>query len=295
MIPYVKQGPNIIMILDGSAATVSPSHINFKRIKEDLEAGNFDNIKALYNIVESVKKASNGEIDLSSSAADVSVKISGDPAKYAIAERIIKGLSIGEDMNKYKLFMANCQLNPSKIAIEELYQFLQNCNLPITDDGCFLAFKKVDSDFYDLHSHTVPHYTPDHLTKIGAGPELFKGVYGKRAEVKLTCVYESGVQHLQISMPREKVDSNRYNLCSSGLHFCSKSYLPKFGWSERAKILIVKINPKDVVSIPPDYNLSKGRASSYVVMSLLSEDLETVFSVPGFDYYEDENEDGYEY
>lgn len=293
MIPYIKQGPNIVMILDGSAATVSPSHINFKRIKDDLEAGNFANIKSLYDIADSVKKATNGEIDLSSSATDVSVKVSGDTVKYAIAERIIKGLGMGEDMNKYKLFMANCHLNPSKLAIEELYQFLEKCDLPITDDGCFLAFKKVDSDFYDLHSHTVPHYTPDHLTKIAAGPELLEGSYGKRNEVRLSYVYESGVRHLQLSMPREDVDSNRSNTCSSGLHFCSKSYLPYFGLAESAKILILKINPKDVVSIPTDYDLSKGRASSYVIMSLLTENPETVFSVPGFDYYEED--DGYEY
>lgn len=290
------QGPNIVMILNGSAATVSPSHIYFKRTKEALQAGDFAGIESLYNVSETVKQATNGEIDFSSN----DIKVSGESTKYAIAERILNGLQAGENMNKFKLFMANCHLNPSKLAIEELYQFLENCDLPITDDGCFLAFKKIRYDFFDLYSRTVPHYTPDHLTKIAAGPELLDGYYGARGEVSLSYVDEAGIRHLQIAMPRDNVDSNRDCTCSSGLHFCSKTYLPHFGPDHtgedaRVKIVIVKINPKDVVSIPSDYNLAKGRASSYVIMEVLQEDPETVFSVPGTEYYDDDVFDNYEY
>jgi hypothetical protein len=66
-----------------------------------------------------------------------------------------------------------------------------------------------------------------------------------------------------VEMERNEVDDNRDNTCSSGLHFCSESYLKSFGG---ARTVIVKINPRDVVSIPSDYNDAKGRACRYEVI-----------------------------
>jgi hypothetical protein len=71
-----------------------------------------------------------------------------------------------------------------------------------------------------------------------------------------------------VSMPRYKVDDNRNNTCSSGLHFCSLSYLKNcFGFGDN--VVILKINPRDVVSIPSDYNNSKGRCCLYEVIGVL--------------------------
>jgi hypothetical protein len=64
-------------------------------------------------------------------------------------------------------------------------------------------------------------------------------------------------------MPRNQVDDNKDNTCSAGLHFCSFDYLKSFGGS---RIMILKINPADVVSIPSDYNQQKGRTWRYTVI-----------------------------
>ncbi|KAI9549450.1 hypothetical protein GHT06_001850 [Daphnia sinensis] len=60
-----------------------------------------------------------------------------------------------------------------------------------------------------------------------------------------------------VEMDRNLVNDNKDQTCSAGLHFCSESYLNCFGGE---RIVIVKINPADVVSIPSDYNDAKGRA-----------------------------------
>ena len=78
-------------------------------------------------------------------------------------------------------------------------------------------------------------------------------------------------------MERNKVDDNQNNTCSSGLHFCSKEYLSHFGGSD-SRTMIVKINPADVVSIPTDYNNSKGRACKYVVVGELGVDPDEAFT-----------------
>jgi len=73
-------------------------------------------------------------------------------------------------------------------------------------------------------------------------------------------------------MPRDKVDNDRNRTCSTGLHFCSKTYLPAFGGSSGYRVMIVKVSPEDVVAIPSDYKNAKGRACKYEVVGEISHD-----------------------
>ena len=140
-------------------------------------------------------------------------------------------------------FMDNLYQNPSKRAVDELYGFLEKGNLPITPDGHFLAYKKVREDYKDCHSGTMDN-------SIGQ----------------------------VVEMERYNVDDNKDNTCSTGLHFCSKDYLNSFGG---ARTVIVKINPRDVVSIPSDYNQTKGRACRYEVVGEIDADkVDTAFTRP---------------
>jgi hypothetical protein len=69
------------------------------------------------------------------------------------------------------------------------------------------------------------------------------------------------------SMDRSKVETDRNLTCSRGLHFCAHSYLDQaYGRSSGYHLMVVKINPADVVSIPSDYNNSKGRCWTYTVV-----------------------------
>lgn len=71
-------------------------------------------------------------------------------------------------------------------------------------------------------------------------------------------------------MKRSDVDSNRQETCSRGFHFCSVSYLSST-YGSGGRLMQVKINPKDVVSIPPDYNFAKGRTWRYEVVKEISD------------------------
>jgi hypothetical protein len=143
----------------------------------------------------------------------------------------------GLDLTRWILFAENVYANPMPSAREELFLWLRDCQMPITDDGHFLAYKRVRSDYMDIHSGTIDN-------SIGN----------------------------VVEMDRSKVDPNRYNLCSSGLHFCSRSYLPHFSHADGGKILILKINPADVVAIPSDYNNAKGRCWRYTVIGEVPDD-----------------------
>lgn len=160
----------------------------------------------------------------------------------ALSKRMIQMLRDGFDINPMVLFMENLFQNPSKRAVDELYGFLEKNNLPITPEGHFLAYKKVRGDYKDCHTGTMDN-------SVGR----------------------------VVEMERNQVDDNKDNTCSTGLHFCSMEYLSSFG-GERT--VIVKINPRDVVSIPSDYNNSKGRTCRYEVIGELGVDPEQAFTEP---------------
>ncbi len=160
----------------------------------------------------------------------------------ALSARMIQMLQDGFPVEPLVNFMENLMQNPSYRSVQELYGFLEKNNLPITSDGYFLAYKKVRKDFKDCHSGTMDN-------SVGQ----------------------------VVEMERHDVDDNANNTCSSGLHFCSKEYLNHFG-GERT--VIVKINPKDVVSIPTDYDFSKGRACRYEVIGELGVHPDDAFKEP---------------
>ncbi len=160
----------------------------------------------------------------------------------SLTTRMIDMLREGFPIEPLVLFMENLMSNPSHRAVNELYGFLEKNNLPITPDGHFLAYKKVRDDYKDVHSNTI----------------------------------DNSVGQI-VTMERNRVDDNCNRTCSSGLHFCSKEYLNSFGGS---RTMILKINPRDVVSIPTDYGFSKGRCCQYEVIGELGVKAEDAFTAP---------------
>lgn len=152
----------------------------------------------------------------------------GEELHSSLSVRMIRMLQDGFDIKPMVAFMENLMLNPSKRAVTELYGFLEKNNLPITPDGSFLAYKKIRQDYKDCHSGTMDN-------SVGQ----------------------------VVEMERNRVDDDQNRTCSTGLHFCSRDYLNHFGGE---RIVIVKINPRDVVAIPNDYADSKGRACRYEVI-----------------------------
>ena len=160
----------------------------------------------------------------------------------AMSKRMFQMLQEDLPIEPLVLFMENLMDNPSYRAVNELFGFLEKNNLPITSDGHFLAYKKVRENYKDVHSGT------------------FDNSVGQT-----------------VTMERNQVNDNKEETCSAGLHFCSLGYLNHFGGE---RVVIVKINPRDVVSIPSDYNATKGRACRYeVIEEINKEQLNAIYQI----------------
>jgi hypothetical protein len=190
------------------------------------------------------------------------VFVDGDSIQSVVADRIINFLADGVDCLPIFKFITRLQLNPSKRAVDELYTFLEHKHLPLTETGTFLAYKAVRHDFTDKHSG-----------------KFFNGV----GEV--------------LSMPRNKVDDDKNVGCSYGFHAGTLEYASNFACGSD-KLVLVEIDPADVVSIPTDCEFQKLRTCRYKVVAEYERPLdehvyESRFSTEHDDDVDEEWDDDY--
>lgn len=226
----------------GKTLNVTDAHISFREMVETIKAiqsasnaGNIEEALALHETLTALAEPArkiNAAGDGAVRVVDGLVLYGDVPIHNAITERILWGLGEGFDMKPYMLFLENLMQNPSKRAVDELYRFMEHNKMGITEDGHLIAYKRVRDDFKDIHSGTFDN-SPGQI----------------------------------VEMPRNRVDDDPTRTCSDGLHFCSMSYLPHFGSSAGNRIVLVKINPRDMVSVPIDYDNAKARCCRYEVVS----------------------------
>lgn len=225
---------NISAFVEGKSYHITPESVSYEGAYKALQDKDVD---AFYDCIVDVNRVNNfceGYINFDSGQAmwdDV-------PMPSLFSDRILELVDKGEEFGPMIRFTINLAENPSEHSILELIDFLRHKHLPITNDGCFLGYKAVKRNYLDIHSGTIDN-------SIGETP----------------------------SVPREKVDSNRARECSYGLHVGAIDYVTDYGNIDlddldgnKNRIVIVKVDPKDVVSVPADHNFQKLRCCRYTVL-----------------------------
>jgi hypothetical protein len=257
--PYIVQGSNITVVIGTTPHTVNKSHIAYNKLLNAIKAGDWETVQDIIEPKKAVINFGQGNIEIQGDQ----IFWKGREMHNALTKRMVAMIQEDFPVEPLVAFMENLMENPSKRAVNELYGFLEKNTLPITSDGCFLAYKKVRQDYLDVHSGTVLNKPAAYMTDEDTAA-LAEAV-GKNSDV--TVAVEEGVT--VVSMERNLVDDDQNRTCSTGLHFCSQDYLRSFGGE---RIVILKINPRDVVSIPNDYNDSKGRCARYEIVDEIDKD-----------------------
>lgn len=238
---YFKDNKQLtVHFANGDVAVWSVTNPEMPHILELCKKAKWGEIETLNNINKAIMNSKNVVVEKDTVKIDgVSVSNTNTPIMKFIKILQEKGV-VDSEINRIKPFLENMFKNPFIDAVHEIYDYCKAMDFEITDDGCFLAYKKVRKDLGSVFDNGKTKH------KIG-----------EYTEVK---VY----------------DTERTNVCSNGLHFCSKSYLQHYSGDV---IIIVKVNPKDVVSIPVDYNFAKGRCRKYLVVGILGDKNKTLKDV----------------
>ncbi|TIU42008.1 MAG: hypothetical protein E5W26_03740 [Mesorhizobium sp.] len=248
MIPYTLSRDALTVFLKGVPYSMNDSHPNYEAVHDMIGFPDVDEdeLLKLVSYRETLKAVTVDYGDVSVGQDCVLYK--GKVVTSYLTSRMLDILALGKDIGPWARFMDKLYANPSKTAVDELFLWLEKANMPITTNGNFLAYKKVQDDYTSYHANPDGSRVDN---RVGATP----------------------------SMPRNEVSDNRNQTCAAGLHFCSWHYLPHYNGST-GKVVILEIDPGDVVSIPSDYQNAKGRAWTYKVVGEIDQ-AQTEFAFKG--------------
>ena len=230
---YIKTGDTYVVFIGSDVYRIDTTNRKYDRVEELLKQpatpDNIAEIEAIVTPRKAVENYTNGT-DISVKGGRVYYKDT-EEVNGTIVDRLLNMLKEGADVTALTNFLSKLYKNPSNSSIEELYMFLETNELPLTVDGDILAYKAVTNDYMDKHSRT------------------FDNSIGK-----------------VVSVERRTVDDRRENTCSNGLHVARYGYADDFR-NRGDRLVVVKIDPADVVSVPNDYGNAKMRVCKYEVIA----------------------------
>lgn len=229
---------NIALMLDNKPFTIDSSHQNYTQIRESLrnfsKVGKVATIKSLRSLVDiphSICTYAQNQVEI----VNGQVFYNGAPLHNFAATRLLEMQRGGDDYTALGNFLNKIMANPSDNTRESAYAFLEKGGFPLTEDGDFLAYKKINrGDWTDKHTGTISN-------KIGT----------------------------TVKMDRSKVVDDPGTDCSYGLHVGNLEFVQRFGDNDD-RIVIVKVNPGNVVSVPNAYEVGKVRVCEYQVVAELN-------------------------
>lgn len=233
----------LVVAIGGDSYEVKVNHPEYTKIKDQLEsveAIDAETEKALLvlingEVIEKVKEWSDGKLEIKNGV----VRWEGTALQGRLAKVLIATAQSGdtEALSRFGLFIDKVNQAISFKVTNRLFDFLDANNLRIDNDGDIIGFKVVRANYTDKHTGT----------------------------------FDNSVGQV-VSMPRNHVDDRDEVTCSNGLHFCSYDYIKSFS-SNGDRLVLVKVDPRDFVSVPVDYGSTKARVCRYKVV----EDVTTKF------------------
>jgi len=219
---------NITVNYDGQTHIVPRTDSLAEKLILAIKEKKLDDIPNLVSAAKRIEKFSDGNFTV----VDGEILVNGVVAPAALGNKILKFANEGLPYEPLVKFAENIQRNPSYRAVNELFQFLEKNDHPITEDGKFIAYKRVRDDFKDVHTGTFDN-SPGNV----------------------------------VEMPRNQVNEDSTQTCSYGLHVANWDYAVNF--YQGGVMLEVEVDPADVVAVPVDYNQSKMRVCKYKVLGVV--------------------------
>tara|TARA_R100000656_G_scaffold104176_2_gene76310 strand:+ start:30444 stop:31631 length:1188 start_codon:yes stop_codon:yes gene_type:complete len=247
-IAYILGPTAFTVVIRGEVFEIGNDHPKFNDIldvirnapENETAEQNFDRAELLLSLVkqDSANAFTNQLEELG--IEDITVEngqvlVRGEPMHTHLTDRILELQKARLPFEFLLKFWVNLSANPDEHPRQNLFKFLDSCRFPLTDDGCFLGYKFGK---YNDEGQIVDWYSG-------------------------TTVLEPGAK---VPMKREDVVADPKEPCAPGLHIGTLNYAKGIGANN--PMVVVKVNPKDVVSIPNEYRFQKLRSCYYEVVNV---------------------------
>lgn len=249
-IPFTSTADSVCFVIEGQAHSLSKDHPKFPEISEAIFNGDDSELLDILSPIFSLKQFSGGKV----TEKDGQAVYQGFKLHEVLVKKIQELKKAKLPFTMFESFLARIHANPEPRSIEQLYNFLEHEKMPITENGTFLAYKGVRDTFYSDHGNLSIRVLKGKVDDTG---RIFNGL-GEEIEID-----------------RSQVDPNPDAHCSNGLHVGSYEYAKGFA----SKLIVVEVDPKDVVSIPKDCNGQKCRVCRYKVVAVLDDKKQALDSV----------------
>ena len=233
---YILTPNSISVTMESETYVIRDDHPNYKVAREALLNEDWGSVRTAMDIPAAILEHSEGNIVYR--YGNLWYGDMSHRIHNVVTDRILTLIKSGGNFKPLMRFLDRLMENPSRRSVEQLYTFLRHKNMPFTPDGKFLAYKSIRTDWTD-------HYSGKFSNRIGDAN----------------------------SMPRNTVCDDSDIGCSYGFHAGSLEYAQSFG-AGNSHVVVVEIDPADVVSVPKDCDCQKLRTTSYKVVGVFSKALE---------------------
>jgi hypothetical protein len=242
---------NIVVFIPGqNPRAANESHPYFDAIVQGARSGDPDVID-LFDLADAVAKRFE-PLSERVSVKDGAVYIDGDEADSAITRQILRFIEQGlPDWQPLVNFVENVLANPNEHSQTQLYAWLAASDgFTIDEEGCIIGYKGVSGE------------SGGTFRSINSGRAV---VNGEEQSGRIAQTVGDVVE-----MPRSEVQHDPATGCHTGLHVGTWDYASGFA---RGALLLVKVNPRDVVSVPTDCGAQKMRTCRYEVVGVVPQNV----------------------
>jgi len=148
---------SLIVNIENRVYNAQSDHPNFGRLKAAFKANDVQAFIDAFDVKTAVEKYvdSGEEKETGVTIVGNEVFYNGNPVHNSVVDAIQRMLAEGFEINPMVKFLENMMQNPSYNSIKEMWLFIEKMGLAITEDGCFLAYKTVRSNYTDKYSGRI--------------------------------------------------------------------------------------------------------------------------------------------
>lgn len=229
---YILSDTFVSVVSDGFPVTIYKQDMRYPRVIDCIKNKDWEGLHTAVSFSKTILSLTHKRV----SVKNDTLYYRGEKVNHSLTNKILKYSADGFDVLYLLKFLNKLFRNKNPRSIETLYAYIERYKMPINESGNFLALKAVTSDLKDKWTGTIDN-------SVGAIPQV----------------------------KRKDCNTDPSNACSRDtLHCGNINYVKNYARGDD-KIILVEVNPKDVVNCPNNCGFEKLQVCKYKVLKCLGD------------------------